>query len=99
MLSLIHIYYTLRNREDICDRILEEFGASGPHSHIINGHVPVKTIPVSYTHLSIGENGRMIHLSAGLGVSYLYGLFVQSLPASFHPHLLNRFIRLSLIHI
>ena len=37
-------YYTLRNREDICDRILEEFGASGPHSHIINGHVPVKTI-------------------------------------------------------
>ena len=35
-------YYTLRNREDICDQILTEFGASGPHSHIINGHVPVK---------------------------------------------------------
>ena len=37
-------YYTLRNREDICDQILAEFGALGPHSHIINGHVPVKTI-------------------------------------------------------
>ncbi len=37
-------YYTLRNREDVCDQILAEFGASGPHSHIINGHVPVKTI-------------------------------------------------------
>ena len=32
------------NREDICDQILDEFGALGPHSHIINGHVPVKTI-------------------------------------------------------
>lgn len=29
----------------MCDRILEEFGVKpGPHSHIINGHVPVKTI-------------------------------------------------------
>ena len=24
-------YYTLRNREDICDQILDEFGALGPH--------------------------------------------------------------------
>ena len=34
---------------EVCDRILEEFGVKpGPHSHIINGHVPV-----SYTHLYI----------------------------------------------
>jgi fructose-1,6-bisphosphatase-3 len=34
-------YYTLRNRADICDNILAEFGVEpGPHSHIINGHVP-----------------------------------------------------------
>ncbi|MDR0938790.1 MAG: fructose-1,6-bisphosphatase [Mediterranea sp.] len=37
-------YYTLRNQEEVCDRILDEFGATGLHAHIINGHVPVKTI-------------------------------------------------------
>ena len=37
-------YYTLRDREDICNKILQEFGIDNPHSHIINGHVPVKTI-------------------------------------------------------
>lgn len=35
-------YYTLRDREDICDMILDEFGVEGEHRHIINGHVPVK---------------------------------------------------------
>ena len=39
-------YYTLRNRADICERILAEFEVTGPHSHIINGHVPVKIIKV-----------------------------------------------------
>ena len=28
----------------MCERILEEFGLTGPHCHIINGHTPVKTI-------------------------------------------------------
>lgn len=38
-------YYALRNEAEVCDCILEEFGVKpGPHSHIINGHVPVKTI-------------------------------------------------------
>ena len=37
-------YYTLRDNEDACDKILNEFGILGQHSHIINGHVPVKTI-------------------------------------------------------
>ena len=35
-------YYQLSEREEICDRILAEFGLSDQHSHIINGHVPVK---------------------------------------------------------
>lgn len=37
-------YYTLHNKEEICDRILEESGVTGRHTHIINGRVPVKTI-------------------------------------------------------
>ena len=34
----------------------------------------------------------MIHLSTGLCISNLRGLFIQSLPASFYPHLLHSFI-------
>lgn len=35
-------YYTLRDNETVCSRILDAFGVSGEHRHIINGHVPVK---------------------------------------------------------
>ena len=37
-------YYTLRDREDVCDMIMDEFGVEGEHRHIINGHVPVKAV-------------------------------------------------------
>lgn len=35
-------YYTLVDRRDICEMILREFGLDPQHSHIVNGHVPVK---------------------------------------------------------
>lgn len=35
-------YYNLLDNEEVVDSILAEFGLSGPHCHIINGHVPVK---------------------------------------------------------
>ena len=35
-------YYTLYNDPAMCDMLLREFGLTDPHSHIINGHVPVK---------------------------------------------------------
>lgn len=35
-------YYTLLDNEDVVSSILKEFGLSGDHCHIINGHVPVK---------------------------------------------------------
>lgn len=36
-------YYRLLEQEEVTDRILEEFGLPAEGSHIINGHVPVKT--------------------------------------------------------
>ena len=36
-------YYKLYNDPAFCDMILREFGLEGPHCHIINGHVPVKS--------------------------------------------------------
>ncbi len=35
-------YFTLIENEEICDKILKEFGLGTKNSHIINGHVPVK---------------------------------------------------------
>ncbi len=36
-------YYRHYNDPKVCDMILAEFGLSGPHCHIINGHMPVKS--------------------------------------------------------
>lgn len=36
-------YYHLYNDPAVCEGILKDFGLEGPHCHIINGHVPVKS--------------------------------------------------------
>ncbi len=36
-------YYQLYNDPAVCESLLREFGLEGPHCHIINGHVPVKS--------------------------------------------------------
>jgi fructose-1,6-bisphosphatase-3 len=60
-------YYSYYNDEGVCERILEEFGLKGPHCHIINGHVPVKS--------KDGENpikahGRLIVIDGGFCRAY-----------------------------
>lgn len=35
-------YFALIENEEICDKVLKEFGLEAKKSHIINGHVPVK---------------------------------------------------------
>lgn len=37
-------YYKLIEKEEVANRILTEFGMDTEHSHIINGHMPVKTV-------------------------------------------------------
>lgn len=36
-------YYTYYQDPAVCDALLKEFGLEGPHCHIINGHIPVKS--------------------------------------------------------
>ncbi len=61
-------YYTLRNRADICEKILQEFGvAPGEHSHIINGHVPVKTIKGEKP---IKADGKLLVIDGGFSKAY-----------------------------
>ena len=60
-------YYTLRNRADICERILAEFEVTGPHSHIINGHVPVKIIKGEKP---IKADGKLLVIDGGFSKAY-----------------------------
>lgn len=60
-------YYTLRDREDICDMILDEFGVTGSHRHIINGHVPVRILKGEQP---IRANGKMMVIDGGFSKAY-----------------------------
>ena len=76
-------YYTLRNREDICDQILTEFGASGPHSHIINGHVPVKTIQGEQP---MKANGKLFVIDGGFSKAYQPETGIAGYTLVYHSH-------------
>ena len=60
-------YYTLRDREDICDMILDEFEVEGEHRHIINGHVPVKAVKGENP---IKANGKLMVIDGGFSKAY-----------------------------
>lgn len=60
-------YYTLREKEEVCDMLLDEFEVKGIHRHIINGHVPVKTIKGENP---IKANGKMMVIDGGFSKAY-----------------------------
>ena len=60
-------YYTLREQEEICDKILDEFGVTGMHRHIINGHVPVRS---NQGENPIKANGKMLVIDGGFSRPY-----------------------------
>lgn len=60
-------YYRLRNEESTCDMLLDEFGVEGKHKHIINGHVPVKTIKGENP---IKANGKLLVIDGGFSKAY-----------------------------
>ena len=77
-------YYVLRDREDICNKILNEFGIDDIHSHIINGHVPVKTIKGERP---IKANGKMLVIDGGFSKAYQPETGIAGYTLVFHsPH-------------
>lgn len=60
-------YYELRNREDVCDMIMDEFQVEGEHRHIINGHVPVKAVKGEKP---IKANGKLMVIDGGFSKAY-----------------------------
>lgn len=60
-------YYRLTDREDLINRILEEFGLDTEHSHIINGHVPVE-LKRGETPIKCG--GKLLIIDGGFSKAY-----------------------------
>ncbi|KAA6306300.1 Fructose-1 6-bisphosphatase class 3, partial [termite gut metagenome] len=76
-------YYALRNEESICDMILKEFGVEGPHAHIINGHVPVKTIKGENP---IKANGKLLVIDGGFSKAYQPETGIAGYTLVYHSH-------------
>lgn len=60
-------YYKLRDDAEVCDTILDAFGITGPHRHIINGHVPVKT---AKGESPIKGGGELMVIDGGFAKAY-----------------------------
>lgn len=60
-------YYKYRDSEKICKNILKEFNLSPETSHIINGHIPVKT---KDGESPIKANGRLLVIDGGFCKAY-----------------------------
>ena len=61
-------YYRLKNRRDICEMILHEFGIDDmEHAHIINGHIPVKA---ASGESPIKAEGRLLVIDGGFSKVY-----------------------------
>lgn len=60
-------YFTLKNNREICEAILNEFGVTDEVSHIINGHVPVKT---AKGESPIKAGGKLLVIDGGYSKAY-----------------------------
>ncbi|SES91395.1 fructose-1,6-bisphosphatase-3 [Salinibacillus kushneri] len=87
-------YYYLRENEEMCRKILVEFGLNPEQGHIINGHTPVKEIDGENP---IKANGKMIVIDGGFSKAYqsttgiagytlLYNSYGMQLVAHKHFH-------------
>ncbi len=60
-------YFLLKERKDICQKILDEFEVKGEHTHIINGHIPVKT---KKGESPIKAEGKLLVIDGGYSKAY-----------------------------
>ena len=60
-------YFKLRDYEEVIDHILDAFGVVGSNRHIINGHVPVRTLKGENP---IKANGKLMVIDGGFSKAY-----------------------------
>lgn len=76
-------YYSMLDREEIINRILEEFGLDVKKSHIVNGHVPVE---LKKGETPIKCDGKLLIIDGGFSKAYQSktGIAGYTLVASSH---------------
>ena len=60
-------YFSLREKEETAEMIMDEFGVTGPNRHIINGHVPVHVVSGENP---IKANGKLMVIDGGFSQAY-----------------------------
>lgn len=60
-------YYSLIQKEETADKILQEFGLEQKHCHIINGHVPVRAVEGESP---VKGHGKLIVIDGGFCRAY-----------------------------
>ncbi|MFA6769693.1 MAG: fructose-1,6-bisphosphatase [Bacteroidales bacterium] len=60
-------YSKLKDNKEICEMILKEFGITDKQSHIINGHIPVKT---GKGESPIKASGKLLVIDGGYSKAY-----------------------------
>ncbi len=60
-------YYQYNDSEATADMILDSFGVRGEHRHIINGHVPVRTLRGE---TPVKANGKLLVIDGGFSEAY-----------------------------
>lgn len=76
-------YYMMRDSEEVCNNILTEFGIDEQHSHIINGHVPVKTIKGEQP---MKAGGKLLVIDGGFSKAYQPETGIAGYTLIFHSH-------------
>ncbi|MBR1542098.1 MAG: fructose-1,6-bisphosphatase [Bacteroidaceae bacterium] len=77
-------YYVLRDQAEVCDNILREFGIEpDTHSHIINGHVPVRTIKGEKP---VKADGKLLVIDGGFSKAYQPTTGIAGYTLVYHSH-------------
>ncbi len=76
-------YYILCDDVDICEKILNEFGIDSERSHIINGHVPVKT---TKGEKPIKAGGKLLVIDGGFSKAYQPETGIAGYTLVYHSH-------------
>lgn len=81
--EILNPYYKLSQSEEACCRILEEFGLDPEHSHIINGHMPVK---IKDGESPVKANGRLFIIDGGISKAYQSKTGIAGYTLIFNSH-------------
>ena len=73
----------MRDNEEVCVRILKEFNVTGEHTHIINGHVPVKTIKGEQP---MKAGGKLLVIDGGFSKAYQPETGIAGYTLIYHSH-------------